>query len=61
MIDTSGKGGSTKEADDKPKINPGTGKTAKCRHASTQKCIHCMSAAVENNGEDKKDGEAEAN
>ena len=46
MIDTSGKGAqeSSTTTDNKPK--PGaSGKTSRCRHISTQKCVNCMSSA----------------
>ena len=46
MIDTSGKGAqeSSTTTDNKPK--PGaSGKTSRCHHISTQKCVHCMSSA----------------
>ena len=55
MIDTSGKGDSKAAASDKPK--PGqSGKTSRCHHISTQKCVHCMSSAVAA-GEEGKSGE----
>lgn len=54
MIDTTGGGASKKETSDKPKVNPASGKTSRCHHISTQKCVHCMSSAV--NKEEGKEG-----
>jgi hypothetical protein len=53
MIDTSA--GATKGAADSAKPKPGqSGKTARCHHISTQKCVHCMTSAV--NAEEGKEG-----
>ena len=62
MIDTSGKGSAAPQgASEKPKVNIASGKTSRCNHIATQKCVHCMSSAIEaankENGEDGKDGE----
>ena len=60
MIDTTDKGKASTTTSDKPK--PGaSGKTARCNHISTQKCVHCMSAATEEGkGEEGKEGEQAA-
>lgn len=54
MIDTTGKG-AAKDTADSAKPKPGqSGKTSRCHHISTQKCVHCMTSAV--NAEEGKEG-----
>ena len=58
MIDTTGKG-TAKDVADPAKPKPGqSGKTSRCHHISTQKCVHCMPSAI--SAEDGKEGEEAA-
>ena len=58
MIDTSGgaKGGSSKPEEAKKPVG---GRTNRCHHIATQKCVHCMSSAIQE-GEEKKQDEEQA-